>query len=299
MSNLWTSVRVAGGWSFGESGARLPALGRDIEGARRGVGDLRAGHERIGVHGGQPLRHVDREHGEHVDAGVGSRAAHVTAVGQASRAAAPAAAPQEGRSWDPAGEPRPEIVLGKAAGRGGDDHPGRVAVEARADQRAPDPLRAQDAHGARIFHVDLREDRDGPPPEVDARCVLRGVVVGEHQQALAREEQLVAEPGNLDRPEEPRRPSGGDRVYPAGGDREDLRAARLDEVRLVDSRLLDVGRRGLLGVFGLTGRENRLFPPSALRHEPDGRLRQRSAAQWHRGPALRACARSAPGARRT
>ena len=79
-----------------------PALRGDVEALRRAVHRLGVGHERVGVDGGQSAVEVDRQHGEHSQAGEGHRAAHGAAGhGAADRAAA---AGRDDRPREPAGD---------------------------------------------------------------------------------------------------------------------------------------------------------------------------------------------------
>ena len=131
--------------------------------------------------------------------------------------------------------------------RGDDDACGR-ADEARVDVGAVQRERPDEPQRLRVRDVDLREHR--LRGEVRHRDRRRGgtgrqpvPTPREHEQPVACEQELVAPAAvELQRVEQPRSRLGDvDGVEPAARDGEQGRAVRLDEIRLVDALLLDVG----------------------------------------------------------
>ena len=258
-----------------------PALGRDVEALRRRVDDPAVRHHRGRVDRLQALRQVDGEDGEHAEAGERRRAADVAALDERARLAGLRACALDPVGREPARDLRAREhglvlplgggdrlrravggLLERERGRqlGGHDDPGGRADEPRGDVGAVERERADEPQLGRVGHVNLGEDGVGRLVGGDAGG-HRGqrldpvAAAREHEQPVAVQEQLVAQPRlERERVEQPRLRTGDvDRAQLPVRDGEDRVPVRLDEVRLVDAFLLHV-RAGEVDALDGSGR---------------------------------------------
>ena len=249
-------------------------------GRRRPVDRLRAGEDRVAVDVEEALVEVDRQHGQQVQAGERARMADVVARHDraAERALGDLAAQRRARHVAAHARARDRLRRDEP-GRGHDDDPRRAARQPRVDDRAVERHRAAHDHRRRIGDVDLGQDgRRAAVGDVGRDLAGRGQRDGaggrrHDEQAIAADQQLLGVSVERERPDEPRRGAGHvDRVQRAVGDREHAPAVGLDDVGLVDARLLDVRRRE-------RRRRVRPRPPS-----PTPAERRRAAAARRRRP---------------
>ncbi len=281
-----TAARVAGPVRVGgveavdrgvgaEAPVLVPALRRDVERGVRGIDVVGAGEDRVRVDRGQAGGEVDGVDGQHAGAGEERRAPDGTAADRARRPRRSRPLVGERRSRQPAG--RPPTQLPRSVGRPGlrrHDHPRGAAGQARVDDVAVDVLRAQHAHLGGIGHVDLGHARAARP-------------AAEHERtAIEQQQRRVPAVLQLQHAEQPRRRRArADRVQRSVGEREDRPAVGLDDVRLVDAGLLDVGlRRVLRSALRRRGRalirdhgDRHVVANRRARHVPGGVADQRRA----------------------
>ena len=248
--------------------AVIPALGRDVQGRRRGVDGVGAREDRVGVHGRQALPEIDGVDGQHAGAAEDRRAPDRAAADRARRDRHAGARDRELRRRQPAGRPRAQ--LGRPVDRlgvGGDDHPRGAAGQARVDDVAVDVLGAQHLHLRGIRDVDLGHAR----AERAAAEHEHAVLAQQHRRAPALVE--------LERPEQLRRVRARvDRVERPVREREDRLPVGLDGVGLVDAGLLDVGlRRVLAGARVALGRDGHRHRRRRASGENGGRSRRTGA----------------------
>ena len=233
-----------------------PALGRDVERAGRGVHDLAVGEHGVDVDGGEAALEVDRQHREHPGAGEPRRPRDVTAADQLVAAARAADAVAHGDGGQQGAAVAALRDRGRCVARA--DQAGRRAGQPAAHVGALDGHRLGDAHRRRVGDVDHGDHRARLPGVRDVRGDHVGldrpvpVAGADREQPIAGDEQLVA--GDRSALAGPaRKPHGAaqhgrwgagvDRPQSGPVDAEDGRAGGLDDVRLVDSLLLDVGGR--------------------------------------------------------
>ena len=173
---------------------RPPRRG-DVERLRGRVDGLAARHDGVGIDGGQALLHVDREHAQHVDAGVERRPEDAPAARGEPEPWAPAGRLPEDAARKPAAQLGTELRLDDRPRPRPDHYARAVSGEAGAHVAPADALGAQHAHRRRVAHVDLGQLRDlvavarqDPPAAALERARLR-----DHEQPLAVEQQLVTE----------------------------------------------------------------------------------------------------------
>ena len=135
--------------------------------------------------------------------------------------------------------------------RSAQHEPGGLPGQARAQVRAFDVERVDHAQAARVGDVDLDEPRARHPFR-KAEDFAFGVQRRDHERAVAVQKQRVAPVGQLQAVEDCRgRGADVDGVQRAAGDRERMRAVRLDDVGLVDALLLHVRAREVLAAAAL------------------------------------------------